>query len=139
MTSRSIADCHPILAQVFLDAKNQYEREHPGYTVIITCTERSTEEQQKLFRRGRVLVDGEWRIDSDPNTSIVTNIDGVTKKSNHNHHPARAIDFAIVAHGKVIWHPAEYAVFAGYALRDPNISWGGHWKSFKDYPHLELK
>jgi peptidoglycan L-alanyl-D-glutamate endopeptidase CwlK len=128
-----------MLAQAFLDAKHQYEKDHPGHSVIITCTERSTEEQQELFKRGRKLVEGEWQLDTDSKTHIVTNIDGVTHRSNHNHHPSRAIDFAIVIEGKVVWDAAEYAVFASYALRDPNIAWGGNWKSFKDYPHLELR
>ncbi|WP_369085160.1 M15 family metallopeptidase [Streptobacillus moniliformis] len=31
-------------------------------------------------------------------------------------------------------------VFKKYAIdRGLNVSWGGDWKSFKDYPHFELK
>ncbi|WP_369085001.1 M15 family metallopeptidase [Streptobacillus moniliformis] len=31
-------------------------------------------------------------------------------------------------------------VFKKFALeRGLNISWGGDWKNFKDYPHFELR
>ena len=101
-------------------------RESTGNDLILTCTQRSVEEQQKLYALGRT-VPGQR----------VTNVDGVRKLSNHNFTPARAVDVAVVVHGKVSWSPADYAPLGELAKRY-GLVWGGSWKSFRDYPNLEL-
>jgi peptidoglycan L-alanyl-D-glutamate endopeptidase CwlK len=129
MPSRKLTDCTPRLAEAFKKAKSEYEKTNPGYVVIVTCTARSTEEQQELYKIGRRGKAGE---------GIVTQIDGVTKKSNHNHSPSKALDFAIVFNGKVMWNAlGEFAEFAAYAKKH-GVKWGGDWPTFKDYPHLEV-
>lgn len=127
MPSTKLTDCEPKLAEAYIKAKAEYETTNPGYIVIVTCTARSTEEQQALYAQGR----------TKPG-QIVTQIDGVTKKSNHNHMPAKALDFAIVFNGKIVWNDvAEFKEFASYAKKY-GVKWGGDWTSFKDYPHLEV-
>lgn len=106
--------------------RSEYERDYPGKRIIITCTHRSVEEQQELYRHGRTAPG-----------QIVTQIDGVKKKSNHNHYPSRALDFAIVIHGKITWDEKEYKVAGPYFVAH-GLLWGGNWKTFKDYPHIEL-
>lgn len=93
---------------------------------MITCTTRTVAEQQKLYAQGRTTPG-----------AIVTQIDGVRKKSNHNLSPARAIDVAVLIQGKITWNEASYAPLGELAKRY-GLVWGGSWVGFKDMPHLEL-
>ncbi len=126
MASRKLTDADPRLADAFCKGRAAYQQDYPGKVISITCTHRSTEEQQELYAHGR----------SKPG-QIVTQIDGVTKKSNHNFYPSRAIDFCIEVGGKVVWAEAEYKV-AGPYFAAQGLQWGGNWKTFKDLPHVEL-
>lgn len=96
-----------------------------GIYVQITSGYRSFAEQNKLYAQGRT--------DSG---KIVTNAKG--GQSNHNY--GLAIDYVLLSEdGKeALWtingkwrRVAEIGKSLGFA-------WGGEWKSFKDYPHLEM-
>lgn len=127
MPSVSLKDAAIELAQAYALGKIEYENANPGYSVIVTCVWRSPEEQQGLYALGR----------TKPG-QIVTQIDGVTKLSNHNHKPSRAIDFAIVFAGKIVWNAlGEFAEAASF-FKKHGAKWGGDWKTFKDYPHIEV-
>lgn len=106
--------------------KLAYEAEHPGKHVVITCVYRSPEEQAELYTHGR----------TQPGP-IVTQLDGVTQRSQHNMDPARAIDFCVTIGGKVTWDVQEYEV-AGPFFEAQGLIWGGRWKTFRDMPHVEL-
>lgn len=127
MPSTSLRDADERLIIPFCIGRYLYELDHPGHKLIVTCTNRSAEEQQKLYAQGR----------TQPG-NIVTQIDGVNKKSNHNHMPSRAIDFAVVINGKITWNEEEYKHAGPYFVRQ-GLAWGGDWISFKDYPHVELR
>ena len=101
-------------------------RDQTGHDLLLTCTERTVEEQAALYAKGRTAPGG-----------IVTQLDGTIRKSKHNAHPARAVDVAVVINGKVSWDPAQYAPLGPLAERY-GLIWGGTWDTFKDYPHLEL-
>ncbi len=126
MASHSLEDADPRLAQAFTWAKGEYEIDHPGTHLIITCTYRSPEEQWELYQQGR----------TKPG-SVITQLDGRTKRSNHNCHPSRAIDFAVVVGGKITWSDTDYLNVGPYMERH-GLVWGGRWKTLKDYPHVEL-
>ena len=96
-----------------------------GNDLILTCTYRSPQEQQRLYSIGRTT-----------KGKIITWVDGVTKKSNHNKVPARAIDVAVIAGGKVSWDPELYLPI-GIICKGMGLTWGGFWK-VKDFPHIEL-
>lgn len=90
--------------------------------LTITCGLRSLEDQQKAFKNG------------------ASKLDGINKKSKHQ--IGKAIDFIpypfngwgdIKSFKKV---GEELKVCADY-LGIKN-SYGGDWKSFKDYPHFQL-
>lgn len=115
-----------MLADAFSRGRAHFERDYPDYKLIVTCTHRSVEEQQRLYAQGRTA----------PGQKV-TNVDGVKQKSNHNYKPSRAIDFAVVFNGKVTWNDKMYKVAGPYFVAE-GLIWGGNWKSFKDYPHLEL-
>lgn len=92
---------------------------------------RSIEEQKRLFAEGR------------------TTINGVSKLSNHNHTPARAVD--IVPY-PVDWKDLERFRFLGgfilgvAGMLGLRIRWGGDWdgdgsfrdQTLNDLPHFEL-
>jgi peptidoglycan L-alanyl-D-glutamate endopeptidase CwlK len=124
--STSLRDLDQRLAEAYVEGKAEYEADNPGRVILVTCTRRSVEEQQRLYAQGRTTPG-----------QVVTQIDGLTKKSKHNLEPARAIDIAISVGGKVSWDPDEYKRAAVY-LKARGASWGGDWLTFRDYPHFEV-
>jgi peptidoglycan L-alanyl-D-glutamate endopeptidase CwlK len=103
-----------------------------GITILITDGFRSSKDQDELYEQGRTA-DG----------NIVTNAKG--GESYHNF--GLAIDFALeTPSGDVIWdmqydgnnndRPDWNEVVA--IAKTLGFKWGGDWKQFKDYPHLEM-
>ena len=107
------------------------------YDFTIICSTRTQQQQIDLYSQGRVFKDGKW-IKVGP---TVTNIDGINKKSMHNYTPSLAVD---LAPWPIDWDRIDrfnkLAQIIKRIASDNNIeiSWGGDWKSFKDYPHFEL-
>ena len=68
--------------------------------------------------------------------------DGYSKLSNHQ--TGNAFDVYAYVDGKASWneshltHVATAILAAASQLKTPLV-WGGHWKSFVDMPHFELK
>jgi peptidoglycan L-alanyl-D-glutamate endopeptidase CwlK len=85
---------------------------------------RTAEQQKELFEAGK------------------SNCDGVNDLSYHQ--TGRALDFYAYVDGKASWNDLHLAMVAtaflqaaaqlGYPLK-----WGGNFKSFKDFPHVELE
>ena len=75
----------------------------------------------------------------DP-SAVVTKIDGIKNKSNHNYLPAKAFDVGIFTQGvksdKYLPTSPLYKTLGKYVY-GLNVHWGGNFKSFKDYPHFE--
>jgi len=129
MTSRDIRDLTPFLQRVFFNFRSWYKRMFPVRDIVLTCTYRDPAEQNRLYKQGRTTPG-----------PIVTNIDGIKKKSMHNYKPARAFDFAVVIHGKTTWDAKCYDsawLFFRQAKLTKKVAWGRNWKNFKDYPHIE--
>lgn len=93
-----------------------------GYTLIVTQGFRSIAEQNALYAQGR----------TKPG-KIVTNARG--GQSNHNH--GEAVDFAFVIDGEITWDVSVYQNVGVWA-RTVGLKWGGDWKRFKDFPHVEI-
>lgn len=128
-TSRDPSLAHPLLWTRLKEAIEGYERMFPGRHVLITCTYRSPKEQRRLFSIGR-------NGDTKP---IVTNADGIIKKSKHNVFPARAIDIAITDGGKIMYDECYIYPLANLA-RECKLEPGGFWTgSFQDWPHFQLR
>ena len=125
MPSTRLSDAEPALQLAYACLLADF-RENTGHDLLLTCTHRTVDEQRALYSKGRTAPG-----------QRVTNVDGVSQMSNHNYTPARAVDVAVVVHGKVSWSPADYAPLGELAKRY-GLVWGGSWKSIKDYPHLEL-
>jgi peptidoglycan L-alanyl-D-glutamate endopeptidase CwlK len=130
MASRKIEDLHPDLqaiARAFLS-----KALNDGIEVLITCTYRSSAEQDELYAQGR----------TKPGLKV-TNVKGGGSKHNFtiNGKPAsKAFDVVPMVNGKLIWdakHPSWQKL--GKIGKDLGLTWGGSWVSFKDYPHFEIK
>ncbi|MBG9911736.1 peptidase M15 [Bacillus xiamenensis] len=96
-----------------------------GIFVQITAGYRSIAEQNKLYAQGRT--------DSG---KIVTNARG--GQSNHNY--GLAVDYVLLSSDgkKPLWTVNEKWRRVAQIGKSLGFSWGGDWKSFKDYPHLEM-
>lgn len=94
---------------------------------------RTTKRQQELYAQGRTAPG-----------NIVTNADGVKKKSNHQ---AKADGYGHAV--DIVPYPVDWDSISKFdniavAMKlaacelGVDIVWGGDWKNFKDYPHFEL-
>lgn len=107
------------------------------YDFMITQGVRTAAYQHELYQQGR----------SKPG-KIVTNADGYKRKSNHQVKAdglGHAVDFAVLNQdGSIDWNTISKYDAVGKHIcavaRKLNIelSWGGNWTKFKDYPHVEL-
>ena len=101
-------------------------------TILITDDYRTFEEQNKLYDKGR----------STPG-QVVTHSEG--GESYHNY--GLAVDFALqLENGNVIWDTeydgngngqSDWFEVAEIA-KELGFQWGGDWRNFKDYPHLQM-
>ena len=98
--------------------------------LILTCTYRDCDEQNRLYQQGRTRPG-----------PIVTDIDGIKKKSMHNYKPARAFDFAVKINDKIIWSEKYYDscwLFFRQAKLTKKVRWGRNFKGpMIDRPHIE--
>ena len=72
----------------------------------------------------------------------VSKADGVNNKSYHQ--SGKAMDVYAYVDGKASWDKLHLAVIASAMLQASaqlgyKLKWGGLWKSWQDYPHLEIK
>lgn len=136
MPSTRLTDLSLILADAWLQIKEEFEESHPGVRLIVTCTMRRPEEQFELFKRGRMeQPDGIWIVVDK--RAVVTNCDGYAEVSKHNLDPSQALDFAVVVNGKVSWRWDDYLP-VGELAEAKGLIWGGRWKRPVDAPHLEV-
>lgn len=121
------------------------ELANKGMQMRITDGRRTFKEQDKLFQKGRILVDGKWQCANPKCAGIVSNVRG--GRSNHNY--GLACDSYPVLDGKVRFSaPAGPAALKkrffevqsaiGHAGEQFGLTWGGRWTSPFDPPHLQL-
>ena len=130
-SKEKLSTCHIDIQRVLNESIKEID-------FVIICGSRTPEEQFELFKQGRVLQGNTWVKTG----STVTNIDGKTKKSMHNYSPSLAVD---IMPYPIDWNDlGRIKVLSEVILRKAkelgiNLSWGGNWKSFKDYPHYQLE
>jgi peptidoglycan L-alanyl-D-glutamate endopeptidase CwlK len=101
-----------------------------GYEMVIVQGVRTTEEQQALYAQGRTAPG-----------HVVTNADGVNKKSNHQVKAdgfGHAVDCAFKVDGKISWDEKLPWRCYGECAKALGLVWGGDWKAITDKPHIEL-
>lgn len=128
MTSK-LAGVHPVLARrvgSILEAMTVL-----GFPMIVTDGVRTTAQQQALYAKGRTA----------PGKKV-TNVDGVTKKSNHQPKDdgyGHAVDCCFLdERGKPSWDDAHPWRLYGEMAVALGLTWGGNWKTLVDKPHIEL-
>jgi peptidoglycan L-alanyl-D-glutamate endopeptidase CwlK len=124
MPSRSKSDLNSILSVAYDRAVDKYQKLYPSSPQpFITCTHRSDEEQEELFKK----------------RPKVTN--ARAGQSPHNYKPSYAFDIAFISLSKKLdWSPALFSNFAEIIKKiDSRVEWGGDWSRFKDAPHFELR
>lgn len=117
-----LATCHPELQRLFRSVLK--EADH-----IIICGHRGEAEQEAAWKNGNSQL--RW------------------PQSKHNSLPSMAVDAAPckVENGKTIidWNDIEgFKKFGNIVKRHAedlgiDISWGGEWVRFRDYPHYQLE
>ncbi|WHZ05080.1 M15 family metallopeptidase [Neobacillus sp. YX16] len=123
-------ELHPIVKERSDQLVQQAAKK--GIVVLVTDGFRSTEEQNTIYEQGRTA-----------EGNIVTNAKG--GESYHNY--GLAIDFALeTPSGDVIWDrqydrnengKSDWSEVVQIA-KSLGFEWGGDWKNFKDYPHLQM-
>ena len=123
---------HPHLADVVtrvLDAMAAY-----GAPMFITAGLRTDAQQAALYAQGRTTPG-----------AIVTNTDGVLKKSMHQMQVdgfGHAVDCAFIddPDTKLVetWDASQPWELYGHMGEQGNLVWGGRWLRLVDRPHLEL-
>jgi peptidoglycan L-alanyl-D-glutamate endopeptidase CwlK len=108
------------------------ETSKAGITILVTDGFRSSEEQNAIYAKGRTT-----------EGNVVTQVQG--GHSYHNY--GLAIDFALrTKKGQVVWDmeydgnkngQSDWMEVVAIAKR-LGFSWGGDWKNFPDYPHLQM-
>ena len=106
--------------------------------LTIVVGHRSDDVQAQLYAQGRTA----------PGNIVTYKKPGTSR---HNLPVSLAVDLAPMPGGRLSWDEAEFARFgplvdkAAAVLRErgllqpgEQLGWGGRWKSFKDWPHVEL-
>jgi len=94
------------------------------YDFVVVCGYRDEAEQLKAYDAGNSRL--------------------LYPKSKHNTKPSLAVDIAPYKNGKIPWddihafHELAGRVLETASLLGYPLVWGGHWTSFKDYPHFEI-
>lgn len=127
-TARHLASVQPELAdRVRPILETMFELGHP---MTITDGNRTLAEQQALYRKGRSIAPIGRKY-------IVTNADGVRKKSNHQ--DGRAVDCTFLnAQGRPHWPKRGPWDVYGRLVKAAGLKWGGDFLSINDRPHAEL-
>ena len=140
MREASISDAVKEIQDAWPSIKSQYINLNAGRYLVLNESYRAPQRQLELFKAGRVQdpTTGDWVVQDK--SKIVTYCDGVKVLGAHNYFKSRAIDVAVVDNqsGKVLWEEKHYQCLIGIAESVGLVS-GGSWKSFKDWPHLEVR
>lgn len=149
--SRKIEDCHDYLAARWPVLQRRYKDE-TGKDLFLTSTYRSPAVQFQLWRQGREIAgppcvhDGHVRgignCSEHPLGLTVTRIDGKSMLSNHNYYPSRAFDVCVdkdpdITKVAVSWDQKFYEPLVAIAEATGLVS-GGSWKTWQDWPHIEM-
>ena len=124
MASRDKKDLRPELVQAYEKGLAKYVALYPNEPQpFITCTYRSGEEQNELFKK----------------VPKVTN--AKAGQSPHNYNPSFAFDIGFIGVDKKMdWNIKLFENFANCVKSVSDVTvWGGNFKSLVDRPHFELK
>ncbi len=125
-SKKQLATCHEDIQAVLNEAIKDYD-------FSILEGHRTQDKQESYYAIGRT---------TKLNSGIITNCDGVKRKSRHQSLPSIACD---IAPYPIDWSDIpRFQAMAQVVLKAAEIlgidlEWGGHWKSPIDYPHFQLR
>ncbi len=130
MPSRSVTDLHPELQKTywrFCEAAKA-----AGLDFVLTCTYRSSIEQNRLYAQGRTRAGKK-----------VTNARGGQSKHNAVNiaglPASRAFDVMLMVNGKPDFAGGNIGwAKLGAIGQKLGLVWGGAWKKFRDLPHFQM-
>ena len=138
--SKDLADCVPKLITAYPVVAAKFMEAHPDLWMRCDYTWRSKQFQFDLFKKGRTLIDGVWKVTG----AKVTDKDGINSPSHHNVYPSRALDFIIFRGKTPLWStkadPVAQALYieVGRLFESQGIVSGATWKSdWKDPGHVQ--
>lgn len=140
----TLAQVHPALAQCCLQLIHKLAEEGLSFGAFMGL--RTFETQRALFAQGReslVLVNVLRGQAGLGEISGVDNHKTVTTKQVGFHNFGLAVDLVEdgdPSHAGIQWSWARNVDYLsiGKYTKDLGLAWGGFWKSFRDYPHVEL-
>ncbi len=124
-----LAGVHPELSEKIL--RILAAMEVLGFEMMVTDGVRTTGQQQALYAQGRTK-----------SGKIVTQLDGVTRRSNHQTKAdgfGHAVDCAFLVAGVPSWNEKLPWKLYGAMAESLGLVWGGSWINFSDKPHVEMK
>lgn len=130
-SSRNINDLNPRLRGIFVRFNDAMIK--AGIDFIVTCTYRNNFDQQAAFDQGRTKP-GRVVTNARPGESKHNAVDKSGKPA------SLAFDIVIMEHGKADWDIGNPKwKIAGRLGKSVGLEWAGDWKSFREYPHFQLK
>lgn len=123
-----LAGVHPMLVEKV--KRILYASAELGFPMLVTDGLRTDAEQAALYAKGRTAPG-----------SIVTNADGVKKRSNHQAKAdgfGHAVDCCFLVNGRPSWDQKLPWALYGEMAKSQGLVWGGDWTSIVDRPHIEL-
>ena len=125
ISSRKLDDLHPTvkaMAEACLSSCKQQ-----GIDILITCTYRDSEEQNRLYAIGRTT----------PGRKVTNAKAG---QSMHNYH--LAFDMVPLRYGKPVWSTsgADGALWVkiGTIGESVGLEWAGRWKRMREMAHFQF-
>lgn len=114
---------HPLIREDAIKAYQEAVKLTPvGVHPFIVQTLRTFEEQDLLYQKGRTRP-GPKVTNAKPGSSF--------------HQYGLAIDFCLEVNGKLKWEVNKDWMIVVECFKKYNFTWGGDWRSFKDFPHVE--
>jgi hypothetical protein len=128
--TRDLKKLHPVVEKLTLQFIKRVKEQH-GITLLVTGTLRTIQEQDDLYKQGRVILG-----------PIVTWVKG----GNSWHNYGLAIDVVPVIGGKAVWGDSIIWQAIGLIGKDLGFIWGGDFPEgktdschFEYHPKLSLK
>jgi len=114
---------HPLIREDAIKAYQEAVQKTPtNVHPVIVQTLRTFEEQDALYQKGRTRP-GPKVTNAKPGSSF--------------HQYGLAIDFCLQVNGELKWVVDANWMIVVDAFKKYGFEWGGDWKSFKDFPHVE--
>lgn len=130
ISSRKLEDLHPKVAMMARELLEKANAE--GIDLLVTCTYRDNEEQNRLYARGRSVL---W--EHGQKVRKVTN--ARAGQSIHNY--KLAFDVVPLRNGKPVWSTsgADEMLWqrVGNIGESVGLEWAGRWKRFREFPHFQ--